>query len=318
MTEGRGLAAVASLPGLDAVAEFIHDPRLAAAFENAPARLALRAVLAVEGKRRMLLDVAGLRANATGRAAIRCLKRRHQDELDLAKAHSGLEPFEQIDEVAWVDGLFVARGRLAEVNWSAMRHPVMAVEPEPFGERGQIYNDGVATWGARGEEIVLLDFMGGQLRDAIHRIEGRAEEAPELSLGGTLGLLPARDLFDLVPMPNETSSDLSAWLSGREARLGFAVQTTNAGVEVVARFNGDAHIVELLSQAFEDLKAGNFETEDVTLDTEAWAPDGLFHSVLKNLTHRPIEGGIEASLVVSLATAVQIMGPCAAEDGEDL
>lgn len=319
VTEGGGLAAVAPLPGLDEVArpEPAHNPHLAAAFENAPARLAVRAAMAVEGERRLVVDVASLKATAPGQAAMRCMMRRSGDELDRMKERSGFEPFEQIDEMAVVDGMAVARGRLGDVKWAQMHPSGEDIEPEPYGEQGQLYmrgNRGVATWG---EEILLGDGGREELMAAIDRIEGRAEGAQVPGLGGTSGLLPAEDLFEVVPVPYELRESLEAWFREHKTGLGFAVQATDAGVQITARFNGDAQTVKLLSEAFEALKEGTGQDGRLGDDEAGPRPDP-FRGLLKNLTHSPIEGGIEATLVAPLAAVLEVMGPCASEDGEEV
>lgn len=314
VTEAAALAAVAPLPGLDEVGRDARDRRLATAFEDAPARLALRAAMATEGERRILVDVAGLKATAPGQAVLRCLVARAGEHVDDMKTRSGFQPFEQIDEMAVIDGMAVARGRLADVKWGEMNPTGDTIEPEPYGDSGQLYlrgDRGVASWG---DEILLGDGTREQLIAAIDRIEGRAEPGKVPGLGGTSGLLPAEDLFEVLPFPYEAREALESWFREHAVGLGFAVQASDAGVQVSVRFNGDAETVKMLSEAFEALKAGSLEKPDGRLgdDEHPPRPDPVV-GLLKDLSLAPIDGGVEVTLAVSTATIVELMGPCAAE-----
>lgn len=306
-TVGETVAPPAPLPALGGEGPDRADPARVApldAIDHAPARLALRAALAAEGERRLVVDVAALRSTAPGQAVMRCLTRQAGDELDRMRERSGFQPLEQVDEMAVVDGVAIARGRLADVQWIKLNPHDEEIEPEPYGEKGRLYlrgSRGIATWG---DEVLLGDGDREQLTAAIDRIEGRVPVDQVPPLNGTSGLLPAEDIFEVLPVDYEVRQALESYLEDHPTGLGFAVQASDAGVQVTLRFNGDDETVTMLTTALEAVKEGGLRPGE----REKLAP------LVKALELERIEGGLEARLFAPLPLLLEIMGECATEE----
>lgn len=303
-----GAAVAAPLPALGGGGRGDGEPGSAGvrdAIENAPARAALRAAMAQEAERRITIDVAGLRGTAPGQAAMRCLAQQGAEDLQRLRDRAGFDPFDQIDEMAVVDGVAVARGRFADVKWEKINED-REVEITPYGKRGQLYltgDRGVATWG---DQLLIGDGNRDQLIAALDRIEGRAEQDEVPELNGTAGLLPAEDLFEVLPVAYEVREPIRDYLREHHLGLGFALAASDAGVQVTVRISGDEEAVTTLTAALESARQGALQADFQERLAE----------LVKGIQIKRVEDGLEIVAEVPMAMLEEVMGPCAHEDGD--
>ncbi|MCA9527995.1 MAG: hypothetical protein KC549_17025, partial [Myxococcales bacterium] len=269
-------------------------------------RAAMRTAMQVAGERRVIVDVAGIRATAPGQAAYRCLLVQAKDEMDRLRSRSGFDPLAQVDEMAVIDGLPFARGRYEGVDWEKMR-PGDGATAEPHGEKGMLYLDGdrgVAVWDG---QILIGDGNRDQLEAALDRIEGRIPADPDIEpLAGTSGQLKADDLFEVLPIAYDVAEPVRTYLEEHGGPLTFAVAVAADGVRVSVHFQGDEELQSTLGAALEAARGGGVVEE----------LRERFGDLLKNMEIKKENDGLLVQVFAPMAALQQLMGPCALEGEE--
>jgi hypothetical protein len=262
----------------------------------------------------VVFELAALKESPLVQAWLDCLLAR-QAEVDDGERRSGrdefkekfgIDPFEDVDRVAFSSGRFA----ILSVTNGAANIARSGRERRAFGENGAIFEelegpDGssfvMATWG---DELVLVGPDAKAIEAALARLEARRpERAPVIpdwsAYGDIYGVLSPEELAEMLP---EEQGELAARLRAAVDRVDLHVDASE-DVAIVADVNGSGK--DDISDIARSLGA------TLSLARAAAEENGDEHlrELLDHATVRPSDGHFSLDIALPL-DVLKAMGPC--------
>lgn len=180
----------------------------------------------------VVFEANALRHSRLGERFVACVRARHGQELEAFQEKLGLDPFKDVDRVAYVGDAVVVSGFFDRVRWD-----VLGREPEGYGEAGRLWRDGGLTVGAWRDQIVVFSERPEDVRAAIDQLEGRAavpaSGIPEdMAYGEVYGVLPGAAARRLIGPDDRGLAERIAALASRVELHVDAMQDVAAVVRV--------------------------------------------------------------------------------------
>jgi hypothetical protein len=196
------------------------------------------------------LDLRAILRSPVGRQALECLRPRIRKQLDALREEANFDVRERIHRVGGSDKTLVFSGDFEGVDFAQV-----------FKDSTVETRDGVTLYSPReggGEHVAVIDGTGGmdgmmvaahrreQLEQALARIANPPEDTPRLGGADLVGVLPAEDLLQLLPIDYSVRGPLTSMLEEWGLVAHFRVDAGDAlGVRVDVQANGEAGEVAL-------------------------------------------------------------------------
>lgn len=187
----------------------------------APRDPVLEALPRGQDRTAVVVEANALRHSPLGELLLECLlsSHRRREELEDFRQHTGVDPLEDLDRVAFMDDGLVLSGHFSDVRLEGL---MPGHVPTPHGHQGRIYQPAPAAngqpprdpglaLGTWGEQLVVFAQTPEAVRQILDRLEGRGpQEPPVLSGGMTVG-----DMYGVVSVER-----LASFLPPEQRALG--------------------------------------------------------------------------------------------------